>query len=131
MGEVRHHLFVTHVLAVEQGLDVVHADTGEVLLLNRLEIGAAASSRRRGSPLCLGRPGGAARGPRGARRRTRRPGWHVRYSRLDRYRAIPRTGGRAPRGERRLAPRESGLAAGLRVKALSFSGPPAAPRSLP
>ena len=36
------HLGVAHVLAREQRLDVVHADAGEVLLLEALEVGARA-----------------------------------------------------------------------------------------
>src|SRR5262245_10976141 len=40
MREVIDHLLIAHVLALEQRQDIVHADAGEVLLLDALEIGA-------------------------------------------------------------------------------------------
>src|SRR5262249_7864576 len=42
VGEIVDHLLVAHVLTIEQAQDVVHAHAGEVLALDRLEIGPAA-----------------------------------------------------------------------------------------
>src|SRR5919106_5276301 len=48
VGEIGDHLLVAHVLPLEERPDVVHADTREVLALNRLEVGAAALDAQHG-----------------------------------------------------------------------------------
>jgi hypothetical protein len=42
LAQVVHHLLVAHVLAFEEGADVVHPHAGKVLALDRLEVRAAA-----------------------------------------------------------------------------------------